>query len=1166
LLSHFFIDRPIFASVISFVITMVGAIFVWTLPIAQYPEIAPPTVQVSCFYPGASSNVVAETVAAPIEQQVTGVENMLYMSSQSTNDGGYNLTVTFEVGTDLDMAQVLVQNRVNLATPSLPNEVKQTGVSVKKKSPAILLMINLISPERSRDQLYLSNYATISLRDEMARIEGVGDVSLLGQKDYSMRVWLDPDRIAALGMTASDVLQALREQNVQVAAGAIGRPPVPNGEAFQYTLTTQGRLSDVSQFGEIIVKTGSDGRTVRLRNIVTDQRTGANGELLGGIQRGAKSEDTSCSLDGQPSVGLAVFQLPGSNALDTAKRIRARMEELKAGFPQDVDYKIVYDTTPFITESIAEVFKALRDALLLVAIVVLVFLQSWRAALIPLIAVPVAIIGTFAVMAGLGFSLNNLSLFGLVLAIGIVVDDAIVVVEAIEHHLEHGLTPREAARKAMSEVSTPIIAISLVLMCVFVPCIFISGITGQFFLQFAVTIAVSTFFSAVNSLTLSPALAALLLKKKSEQRDPLTLLLNLVFGWFFKLFNWGFNLSSSLYAGLVGWLLRLSFIVLLLYGGLLYATYYGMTTVPAGFVPQQDKGYLLVDVRLPDSASVERTNKVMREIEQLLNVQPTAGNENAAHDDHANEASSENPGRGVEHTIGITGQSIVQNAVGSNYGTFFLILDEFHHRESLELKSYMIAMRLRQLFGSEINDATVSVFGPPPVDGLGSGGGFKLMVRDVRSLGLPLLQDTADNLAAAGNQQPGLIGLFNGFRANTPQLYVDIDRAKCKTLGISLQDVFTCLQLYLGGYYANDFNEFGRTWQVNLQADPAYRIRPEQVAQFRVRTAGGQSVLLGSICEISERLGPAAVTRYNGFNAAPVNGLSLPGVSSGDTIRVMNNLATQELPAGMDIQWTELSFLQIRAGNTALLVFAIAVVLVFLVLAAQYESLKLPLAVILVVPMCLLSAVIGVGMVGLDINIFVQIGFIVLVGLASKNAILIVEFAKEKSAAGESAFNATVEACRLRLRPIMMTSFAFILGVVPLVLATGAGAEMRKTLGIAVFSGMLGVTIFGIFLTPVFYYLLAPRQRKKSDGDSSSAAETEPEVPSLPTVPALPEIPAEPEREALSELPEIPEEKAAENVSSESREPEVAEEPRVPELSAESATKVAGEQPKKPGS
>lgn len=1116
MLSHFFIDRPIFASVISFVITMVGAIFVWSLPIAQYPEIAPPTIQVACFYPGASSTVVAETVAAPIEQQVTGVEDMLYMSSQSTNDGGYNLTVTFEVGTDLDMAQVLVQNRVNLALPALPAEVKQTGVSVKKKSPAILLVVNLISPGGSRDQLYLSNYATISLRDEMARIQGVGDVSLLGQKDYSMRVWLDPDRIAALGMTASDVLQALREQNVQVAAGAIGRPPVPAGEAFQYTLTTQGRLTDVNQFGEIIVKTGSDGRTVRLRNIVTEQREAADGQLLGGIQRGAKSEDTSCTLDGQPSVGLAIYQLPGSNALDTARRIRARMVELQATFPEDVEYRIVYDTTPFITESITEVFNALRDALLLVAIVVLVFLQSWRAALIPLIAVPVAIIGTFAVMAGLGFSLNNLSLFGLVLAIGIVVDDAIVVVEAIEHHLEHGLSPREAARKAMSEVSGPIIAISLVLMCVFIPCIFISGITGQFFLQFAVTIAVSTFFSAINSLTLSPALAALLLRKKSEQRDPLTLLLNLLFGWFFKLFNWGFSLSSSLYAGLVGWLLRLSFLVLLVYGGLLYATWYGMTTVPAGFVPNQDKGYLLVDVRLPDSASLERTNRVMRQIENLLapsEPHPVADHQPA----ETVGAAAGQPGSGVLHSIGISGQSVVQNAVGSNYGTFFLILDDFHHRETAELKSYMIALRLRQLFGAEITDAVVSVFGPPPVDGLGSGGGFKLLVRDVRSLGLDTLQQTADELAAAGNEQPGLIGLFNGFRANTPQLFVDIDRTKCKTLGISLQEVFTSLQLYLGGYYANDFNEFGRTWQVNLQADPAYRIRPEQVAQFRVRTAAGQSVPLGSVCQITERLGPAAVTRYNGFNAAAINGLSLPGVSSGETIKLLDRLAAEQLPQGMDMQWTELSFLQIRAGNTALLVFGIAVVLVFLVLAAQYESLTLPLAVILVVPMCLLSSVIGVGLVGLDINIFVQIGFIVLVGLASKNAILIVEFAKEQTAAGVRPFEATVEACRLRLRPIMMTSFAFILGVVPLVLASGAGAEMRKTLGIAVFAGMLGVTLFGIFLTPVFFYLLAPRRRNGPDRGplASPAASPEP-APEMPKVPALPTL------EALPELPELP--------------------------------------------
>lgn len=1141
MLSHFFIDRPIFASVISFVITMVGAIFVWTLPIAQYPEIAPPTVQVSCFYPGASSKVVAETVAAPIEQQVTGVEDMLYMSSQSTNDGGYNLTVTFEVGTNLDMAQVLVQNRVNLALPSLPAEVKQTGVSVKKKSPAILLVINLISPGGSRDQLYLSNYATISLRDEMARIDGVGDVSLLGQKDYSMRVWLDPDRIAALGMTASDVLQALREQNVQVAAGSIGRPPVPSGEAFQYTLTTQGRLSDVNQFGEIIVKTGSDGRTVRLKNIVTDQRQDGSGELLGGIQRGAKSEDTSCTLDGQPSVGLAIYQLPGSNALDTAKRIRARMEELQAGFPDDVQYRIVYDTTPFITESIAEVFKALRDALVLVAIVVLVFLQSWRAALIPLVAVPVAIIGTFAVMAGLGFSLNNLSLFGLVLAIGIVVDDAIVVVEAIEHHLEHGLSPREAARQAMTEVSTPIIAISLVLMCVFIPCIFISGITGQFFLQFAVTIAVSTFFSAINSLTLSPALAALLLRKKSEQRDPLSLLLNLLLGWFFQLFNWGFRVSSDLYAGLVGWLLRLSFIVLLIYGGLLYATYYGMTNVPSGFVPNQDKGYLLVDVRLPDSASLERTNKVMRQIEGLLAGGSEHDSPEAQSVEHS--AAPQHGSGGVLHSIGISGQSVVQNAVGSNYGTFFLILDEFHHRETLELKSFMIALRLRQLFGNEINDATVSVFGPPPVDGLGSGGGFKLMVRDIRSLGLETLQQTADELAAVGNEQPGLIGLFNGFRANTPQLFVDIDRTKCKTLGISLQDVFTSLQLYLGGYYANDFNEFGRTWQVNLQADPAFRIRPEQVAQFRVRTAGGQSVPLGSICQITERLGPAAVTRYNGFNAAAINGMSLPGVSSGDTIRLLDRLSAEQLPQGMDMQWTELSFLQIRAGNTALLVFAIAVVLVFLVLAAQYESLTLPLAVILVVPMCLLSSVVGIALVGLDINIFVQIGFIVLVGLASKNAILIVEFAKEKTEAGVSPFAATIEACRLRLRPIMMTSFAFILGVVPLVLAAGAGAEMRKTLGIAVFAGMLGVTVFGIFLTPVFFYLLAPRRRLLPGSDP--AVTHLPQHPSASTEPAQPVVPAV---VAVPALPELPQIKSAESVSKAALQAEVSEEPKQAEV------------------
>jgi multidrug efflux pump len=1076
-LSHFFIDRPIFAGVISFVITMTGAIFVWMLPIAQYPEIAPPTVQVTCLYPGANANVVAQTVAAPIEQQVTGVEKMLYMSSQASNDGTYNLTVTFDVGTNLDMAQVLVQNRVNLALPSLPNEVKQTGVSVKKKSASILLVVNVVSPDKSRDQLYLSNYATIRLRDELAGIDGVGDVSLLGQLDYSMRIWLDPERMASLGLTATDVLQSLREQNVQVAAGSLGRPPVPSGEVFQYTLTALGRLTEVEEFGEIIVKSSSGGRVVRLKDVVTQRRELEDGQSFGGIELGAKSQDTNCTLDSNPSVGLAIYQLPGSNALDTAKRIRTKMSELQSLFPEGVDYKIVYDTTPFISESISEVFKALRDAIVLVAIVVLVFLQSWRATLIPLIAVPVAIIGTFAVMAGLGYSLNNLSLFGLVLAIGIVVDDAIVVVEAVEHSIEKGLSPREASRKAMSEVSGPIIAISLVLMCVFVPCIFITGITGQFFKQFAVTIAVSTFFSALNSLTLSPALSALLLRPKSQQTDPLSRILNLVFGWFFKLFNVGFEAASSFYAKIVGGLLRLSFIVLIVYGGLLGLTYFSMTRVPTGFIPAQDKGYLLIDVLLPDSSSLDRTRQVMRQIDAMLVDQSNHGGAN--HHD----AGSGIPG--VAHTIAITGQSFIQNAVGSNYGSFFVILDEFHHRHDFETSAYRIAAKIRNRVNEEVQDARVAVFGPPPVDGLGSGGGFKLMVRDVGALGLDNLQQSADELAFAANGQPGLIGIFSGFRANTPQMFVDVDRMKCKAMGVSLQEVFATLQLYLGGSYANDFNQFGRTWQVNIQADPKFRLRPEQIAQFRVRNASGGIVPLGSICTVTESTGPSMVLRYNGVNAAAVSGSSLPGVSSGQVVSSMEELSKQFLPQGMDSQWTELTFLQLRAGNTALYVFAVAVVLVFLVLAAQFESLRIPFSVILVVPMCLLCSVGGIAMAAMDINIFVQIGFIVLVGLASKNAILIVEFAKEQQSHGVDRFEATIEACRLRLRPIMMTSFAFILGVVPLAIAVGAGAEMRRPLGIAVLAGMLGVTFFGILLTPVFYYLLAPKTLSKPEAQKS---------------------------------------------------------------------------------
>ena len=1082
-LSKFFIDRPIFAAVISIVILLIGGLALPTLPIAQYPDIAPPTVQVTCVYPGANAKVVAETVAAPIEQQVTGVEKMLYMSSQSANDGTYTLTVTFDLGTNLDDAQVQVQNRVNLALPTLPDVVKQTGVSVKKKSPSILLVVNLFSPNGSKNQLYLSNYATINVMDELKQIPGVGDVNMFGQQDYSMRMWLDPDKLASRSLTVLDVSNALREQNVQVAAGALARPPVPNGQAFQYTLSTLGRLQTEEQFGEIILASGADGQVTRVRDIVSMRRevpddTGGR-RKIGGIELGAKNEDTSCTLDGRPAVGMAIYQQPGSNALDTAALIKKRMAELKANFPDGVEYGIVYDTTPFISESINEVVKALRDAIILVGIVVLIFLQTWRATLIPLIAVPVAIVGTFAVMAGLGFSLNNLSLLGLVLAIGIVVDDAIVVVEAVEHHLEHGLAPKEATRKAMDEVAGPIVAISLVLMAVFVPCVFISGITGQFFTQFAATIAVSTFFSAINSLTLSPALCGLLLKPKALQIDPLTKLVNALLGWFFVLFNKTINVGTDKYSWAVRWLLRLSIFGLVVYGVLLALTYRGFTTTPVGFVPPQDKGYLLVNIQLPDSASLERTKAVTAEADRI-----------ARGDDSDRQ---KYPGiKGITHTITIPGMSALQNANGSNFATMFVILDEFHHRHGPELTADAIAQQLRVQYFRRIQEAVVGVYGAPPVDGVGNAGGFKVMVRDRGDQGLPTLQASAEALSAEGTKDPKIVGMFGALRTNAPQIYVDIDRTKCKSMGVALSDVFQTMQVYLGGYYVNDFNQFGRTWQVNIQADPEQRISVENVKSLRVRNSEGNMVLLGTLATFSPIGGPVLVTRYNGVTAATINGQSAPGVSSGDTITAVEAAAKTSLPQGMDIQWTELTLLQIKAGNTAFIVFAISVLLVYLLLAAQYESLRLPFAVILVVPMCLLCAVTGVVIVKSDINIFVQIGFIVLVGLASKNAILIVEFAKEKRDAGASASDAALEACRMRLRPILMTSFAFILGVVPLVIAEGAGAEMRRILGIAVFSGMLGVTLFGIFLTPIFYFVLEKLGEVLGYGPTKTATETKP--------------------------------------------------------------------------
>ncbi|MBI2824450.1 MAG: efflux RND transporter permease subunit [Planctomycetia bacterium] len=1063
MISRFFIDRPIFASVLSIVVTLAGAVAVFTLPVAQYPDVTPPTVLVTAIYPGANAQTVRDTVAAPIEQQVSGVENMIYMSSLCTNDGAYSLLVTFKLGMDSDMAQVLVQNRVSLALPVVPDLVQREGINVKKMSPNTMMIVNLISPDGRYDNIFLSNYATIQIKDELGRLPGVANVAYLGERDYSMRAWLDPEKLAALNLSADDVVTAIEEQNLQVAAGQIGQQPVPRGQQFQLTINTLGRLVEPAQFADIIVKVGNasplgqSSGIVRLRDVAT-------------IELGSQQYDQSCTLDGKPSVALSIYQLPGSNALQTARGVYDKMKELAERFPDGLEYRIVYDTTPFIKESIFEVFKTLRDAIILVAIVVLVFLQNWRAALIPLVAVPVAIVGTFAVMAGLGFSLNNLSLFGLVLAIGIVVDDAIVVVENVERWLEEGLSPRDAARKAMDEVTSPVVAVALVLCAVFVPCAFISGITGEFFRQFAVTIATSTVISAFNSLTLSPALAALILKPRQQVRDPLTRVLDFALGWFFKLFNKVFGVSTTYYTGAVGYLLRGSLIVLAIYGGLLGLTYVEFSRAPTGFVPQQDKGYLLVNVELPDSASVERTEEVMAQIDKIA---------------HAT--------KGVAHTVGISGQSLLLGANAPNLGSMYVMLKEFNERRRLSADD--VAGELRKRFRAEVREALVSIFGAPPIDGLGTTGGFKLIVEDRGNLGLAALEQAADRIVDEGNRTPGLEGLFNSTSVDTPWLYLDIDRTKCMALGLSVKDVFDTLEIYVGSYYVNNFNEFGRSWQVNVMADRRFRDRIEDVKQLKVRNKAGQMVPLSTVLDVRDSSGPVAVMRYNMYAATAINGNLAPHTSSGQAIGLVESIANRALPRSMAFDWTELTYMQLQAGNTAIYVFALAVVFVFLVLAAQYESWKLPMAVILVVPMCLLCSVVGVRLAQLDVDIFTQIGLVVLVGLASKNAILIVEFAKQQQEAGVPRREAALAACRLRLRPILMTSFAFILGVVPLVIAEGAGAEMRRTLGLAVFSGMLGVTLFGIFLTPVFYDTIqrfGKPPRTKVGGDQGSVINGEP--------------------------------------------------------------------------
>ncbi len=843
MISRFFIDRPIFAAVLSILVTLAGLVALAALPVAQYPDVTPPTVVVTAAYPGANAQTVRDTVAAPIEQQVSGVENMLYMSSQCTNDGAYVLTVTFKLGMDSDMAQVLVQNRVSLAQPVIPQLVQRQGINVKKMSPNTMMIVNLISTEGRYDDIFLSNYATIQIKDELGRLDGVANVSYLGQRDYSMRAWLNPEKMASLGLSANDVVNAISNQNLQVAAGQIGQEPVAQGQQFQLTINTLGRLVDVAEFGEIILKvnegtqegqTPTAARVVRLRNVAR-------------LDLGSQQYDQSCTLDRKPSVALSIYQLPGSNALKTAQGVYAKMKELKESFPGDLDYRIVYDTTPFIKESIVEVFKTLRDAILLVAVVVLVFLQNWRAALIPLVAVPVAIVGTFAVMVAIGFSLNNLSLFGLVLAIGIVVNDAIVVVENVERWLAEGMPPREAARKAMDEVTGPVIAIALVLCAVFVPCAFIGGITGQFFRQFAITIAVSTLFSAFNSLTLSPALAALLLKPHGAKRDPLTWLLDTALGWFFGLFNGAFRIGTGAYVRAVGGLLRASVVSLAVYGGLLALTYFAFVRMPTGFVPQQDKGYLLVNAQLPESASVERTREVMAVIEDIAREDPS-----------------------VEHTVGISGQSLLLGANAPNLGSMYVMLKEFAGRRGRSADD--IAAVLREKCGSRVRDAMVSVFGAPPIDGLGATGGFKLMIEDRGNLGLAELQRIGNQIVDKANQTPGLEGVFASSRSDAPWLHLDINRTKCMALGLSLSDVFNTLQVYLGSYYVNNFNEFGRSWQVNVMADAPFRRRVEDVRKIQLPNRAGQMVPLGTVLRVRDTSGPMMLMRYNLYSAAAVTG------------------------------------------------------------------------------------------------------------------------------------------------------------------------------------------------------------------------------------------------------------------------------------------------------
>jgi multidrug efflux pump len=1033
--SRFFIDRPIFAGVLSLLIFLAGLLALGSLPISEYPEVVPPTVVVRANYPGANPKVIAETVATPLEEAINGVEGMLYMSSQATTDGLMTLNVTFRLGTDPDKAQQMVQNRVAQAEPRLPEEVRRLGLSTVKSAPDITMVVHLVSPNGRYGMDYLRNYAVLNVRDRLARIQGVGQVGIWGGGEYAMRVWLDPQKVAQRGLSAGDVVRAIREQNVQAAAGVVGGSPGLPGVDLQLSINAQGRLQNEEEFGDVIIKTGGDGAVTRLRDVAR-------------LELGAADYSLRSLLNNDAAVGIGVFQAPGSNALDISAQVRATMNEIAKTMPEGVEYRIAYDPTQFVRASIKSVVHTLLEAIALVVLVVILFLQTWRASIIPLLAVPVSVIGTFAVLHLLGFSINALSLFGLVLAIGIVVDDAIVVVENVERNIEAGLQPLEATYRAMREVSGPIIAIALVLVAVFVPLAFISGLTGQFYKQFAVTIAISTVISAINSLTLSPALAALLLRSHDAPPDALTRVMDRAFGWLFRGFNRVFGRGAQAYGTGVRGVLGRKSLMLGIYLALAVLTFGVFKAVPAGFVPAQDKQYLIGFAQLPDGATLDRTEAVIRRMGEIAEKNPN-----------------------VEGTLAFPGLSINGFTNSSNSGIVFAMLKPFDERKRDDQSGIAVAGQLNQAFGG-IQDAFIVMFPPPPVQGLGTTGGFKLQLEDRASLGYEAMDNAVKAFMGKASQTPELAGLFTSWQVNVPQLYADIDRTKARQLGVAVTDVFDTMSTYLGSVYVNDFNKFGRTYSVRVQADAPYRARAEDIGALKVRSSTGEMVPLSALMKVRSSFGPERAMRYNGYLTADINGGPAPGFSSGQAQEAVKRIAAETLPAGIEFEWTELTYQEILAGNSAIWVFPLAILLVFLVLAAQYESLTLPLSIILIVPMGLLAAMTGVWLSGGESNVFTQIGLMVLVGLSAKNAILIVEFARELEFVGRTPLQAAIEASRLRLRPILMTSLAFVMGVLPLVLSSGAGSEMRQAMGVAVFFGMIGVTAFGLFLTPVFYVVL----------------------------------------------------------------------------------------------